>query len=101
MIFNSKIFYRHPHPPPSNPCPPRLASALPRIGREISRDREIKRSRYRDIEISRDQEIERSRYGEINREREIDRKRIEIVMREIMRVGIELSRMGAVGIGTG
>ena len=40
MIFNSGLFYRHPHPPPSDPCPPRLASASPQIDRERSRERD-------------------------------------------------------------
>ena len=41
MIFNSELFYQHPHPPPSNPC---LKPTNPRLrlrsGRERLRERD-------------------------------------------------------------
>ena len=58
-------------PPPSNPCLPRLATAMLRIGSKKSRERERPRERERD------QERERGREREGERERERDRVEID------------------------
>ena len=74
MILNSKIFYRHSYPLPSNPCPPRLASASPQIGRKRLRERE--------------REIERERGKDRERERKRDRERVREQERDIFRRAI-------------
>ena len=64
MIFNSKIFYQHPHPPPSNPCPDLTSLGFAsdwsqEIKREIEREREREREIKKDIYIYRKRERDR------------------------------------------